>query len=259
MYSKIFFILFLSFCFSCSEETPHIIKQNHTTKIKTPPIKKLEKKEVVELINNDNVVEKLLAYGKENTETEVFIHTSKGSIKVRLYKDTPLHRANFILLAKKGYLDGCLFSRVVKDFMAQYGGSYDDKQREIQKKIGHYTIPAEMSHHHYHKKGALAAARSYSNNPEKRSSSDEFYFVEGTLYNDISLDKYEDENNYKYSEKQRNYYLKNKGAAHIDGEHTVFGEIIKGYSVVPKLTNVLTDSQDWPNVDIYIDSVTVIR
>ena len=251
-------ILFLVLTlFACSRNEPKEVIQTKVVKKKVLPVKKEIPKP--DLITNKNVVERLTAYGNDNPETVVELFTTKGKIKIRLYEDTPLHRANFILLAKSGYYDGCLFSRVVKNFMAQFGGSYDEKQKEIQKTIGTYTIPSEISRHHFHKKGTLAAARSYTNNPDKRSAMDELYFVEGTIYSDLSLDKYEEENNYKYNATQRNYYLKNAGAAHIDGEHTVFGEIISGFSVVTKLTHVVTDNQDWPNIDMYIDSVKVIK
>ena len=57
------------------------------------------------LINSSNVVEKLTQYGIENEETKVKITTKFGIIKIRLFKDTPLHRANFIMLTKKKYFD----------------------------------------------------------------------------------------------------------------------------------------------------------
>jgi len=242
---------------ACQEEKPAPVI--HKSPVKKKVIKEPVKKVYFEKITNTNVVERLTTYGKENPETLIDIYTTKGKMRIRLFKDTPLHRANFILLAKSGYFKHALFSRVAKKFMAQCGGSYDDLQREIQDTIGSYTIPPEMSHHHFHKKGAVAAARSYHNNPNKRSSCDEFYFVEGLKFSDISLDHYEDENKYTFTETQRNYYNNNPGAAHIDGEHTVFGQIIKGFSTVPKLTHVDTDSQDWPINDIYIDSVIIIK
>ena len=212
-----------------------------------------------EKITNTNVVERLTAYGKGNPETVLDIYTTKGKMRIKLFKDTPLHRANFILMAKAGYFNHALFSRVAKKFMAQCGGSYDDLQRNIQDTLGSYTIPSEMSHHHFHKKGAVAAARDYKKNPNKRSACDEFYFVEGLKFSSISLDHYEHENNYKFTAKQRKYYKNHPGAAHIDGEHTVFGQIISGYEVVPKLTHVDTDSQDWPITDIFVDSVIIIK
>ncbi len=212
-----------------------------------------------DLITNENVTEKLKKYGEGNPETIVEIYTTKGKIKVRLFKDTPLHRANFIMMAKKGFFEGSVFTRVVKNFMAQGGGTYNDAQVSIKNQIGSYTIPAEISKAHFHKKGAVGAARSYLQNPDKRSDPYAFYFVEGTHYTDFSLDFYEGENKYNYSKLQREYYKSNTGAAHIDGQHTVFGEIISGFNVVPKLTNVKTDSRDWPNEDIYIEKVKVIK
>ena len=244
---------------ACSDE-PKIDKQQAPIEIK-----KVVKKAPIKIepqfqeITTENVVERLSEYGKKNPESVVDIYTTKGKIRIQLFEDTPLHRANFILLVKSGYLKGCLFSRVVKNFMAQCGGSYDERQKKIQDTLGVYTIPNEISRNHFHKKGAIGAARSYTDNPNKRSECDEFYFVEGTKYNDLSLDHYEDLNNYKFNATQRNYYKKNRGAAHIDGEHTVFGEIISGYPIVSKLTHVVTDSQDWPNVDMYIDSAIIIK
>lgn len=253
------YIFMLIGLLSCDEPNKKPVKQPQQNKL---VIKKAEPKPYIpqfEKITNDNVVERLTEYGKHNPETIVDIYTTKGKIRVKLFEDTPLHRANFILLAKSGYLNGCLFSRVVKGFMAQCGGSYDELQKQIQDTIGAYTIPNEISHKHFHKKGSVGAARNYTNNPDKRSECDEFYFVEGSKFGDLSLDHYEELNNYKFSTTQRKYYKNNKGAAHIDGEHTVFGEIIEGYEVVPKLTNVETDSQDWPNIDMYIDSAVVVK
>ena len=92
-----------------------------------------------------------------------------------------------------------------------------------------------------------------------RSAPYSFYFVEGTKYSNKALDHYEEENNYKYPREHRSYYCSEQGAAHIDGVHTVFGEIIEGYSVVPKLTEVTTDSRDWPNTDLFIIKAEVVQ
>lgn len=249
------FLLLLIVMLSCNEEKPKVPVKKEVKKV----VKEIPPEPIYDLITDENVVKRLTKYGEENPETIVDIFTSKGKIRVKLYKDTPLHRANFIMMVKSGYLNHALFSRVAKKFMAQFGGSYDDLQRNVQDTIGVFTIPSEMSHIHFHKKGALAAARSYNNNPNKRSSSDEFYFVEGQRFSDLTLDHYAYENKYKFTSEQRKYYKNNVGAAHIDGEHTVFGQIIKGYNIVPKLTHVPTDSQEWPITDIYVDSAIVIK
>jgi len=256
MRKKISYLIPIFIFLSCSEKQPQQEKKEVVAKEIIAPIVEERK---LDLITNDNVVERLTKYGEENPETIALITTSKGEIKIKLYKDTPLHRANFILQAKSGYFNGCYFSRVVKGFMAQFGGSYGDKQKAIQDSIGYYTIPSEMSKHHFHKKGAVAAARSYTDNPDKRSEPDELYFVEGSQFSIFSLEKYAEENHYTYSETQKNYYLKNKGAAHLDGEHTVFGEIIEGLAVVSKLTNVETDSQDWPKINLFVEKVEVLK
>jgi peptidyl-prolyl cis-trans isomerase B (cyclophilin B) len=210
-------------------------------------------------ITDSNVVERLMAYGKENPETVVDIYTTKGKIRARLYTSTPLHRANFIMMSKKGFLNGSVFTRVAMNFIAQSGGTYDEDHAKIKKNIGRYTIPLEMSHKNIHKRGAIAAARRYKDNPDKRSDPYAFYFVEGTLYNEPTLARYEQENDYQFTPAQREYYLNKPGAGHLDGQHTVFGEVISGYAVIPKITSVETDSRDWPRKDIFIDSVVVIR
>ena len=53
---------------------------------------------------------------------KVKIQTMLGDIVVRLYDETPIHRDNFVKLAKEGYYDGTLFHRVIKNFMIQGGG-----------------------------------------------------------------------------------------------------------------------------------------
>jgi peptidyl-prolyl cis-trans isomerase A (cyclophilin A) len=253
IYTLILFIT-LSCESSADKKTQNLKKE---TNVKPEKRAVVVAKRKVDPITNKTVEERLLAYGKKNPETEVLIYTSKGKIKIKLFKDTPLHRANFIMLCKKGYFKGSVFTRVVKGFMAQAGGTYNEDHKMIKKNIGHYTIPSEFMKHHFHKKGAIGAARLYINNEEKRSVPYAFYFVEGLKYSKKSLKHYQEENEYTYSDKQWEYYKNNIGAAHIDGEHTVFGEIIEGYSIVPKLTDVNTDTRDWPLTDLFIDSVIV--
>ena len=104
-----------------------------------------------------------------------------GDIVVRLYDETPIHRDNFLKLAKEGYYDGTLFHRVIKDFMIQ-GGDPDSKGAPAGKMLGvggpDYTLEA----------GALAAARQGDEvNPERRSSGSQFYIVWGQVYNESQL------------------------------------------------------------------------
>lgn len=122
---------------------------------------------------------------------KVKIQTTLGDITVRLYDETPLHRDNFVKLAKEGYYDGTLFHRVIKDFMIQ-GGDPDSKGAPAGNMLGvggpDYTIEAEIKSGLYHKRGALAAARQGDEvNPERRSSGSQFYIVWGQVYKEGQL------------------------------------------------------------------------
>ena len=121
----------------------------------------------------------------------VKIETMLGDIVVRLYDETPIHRDNFLKLAKEGYYDGTLFHRVIKDFMIQ-GGDPDSKGAPAGKMLGvggpDYTLEAEIKDGIFHKRGALAAARQGDEvNPERRSSGSQFYIVWGQAYNEGQL------------------------------------------------------------------------
>ena len=127
-------------------------------------------------------------------EPVVLIETNMGNLKAKLYNDTPLHRDNFIRLAKSGHYNGTLFYRVVKNFVVQ-GGSSDSRNAIAGQAIGYgkgVTIDAEIKPHHYHKKGALAAPRQPDRvNVFKESDIAQFYFVVGKKYTPEELDKIE--------------------------------------------------------------------
>ena len=149
------------------------------------------------------------------------IVTSMGTIRVKLYKDTPKHRDNFAKLALSHYYDGVLFHRVIDEFMIQGGDPYTrDTARVAEWGEGGpgYTIDAEFVPEHTHKKGALAAARRGNlANPLKESSGSQFYLV-------VNPDN----------------------CKHLDGEYTVFGETIGGLNVIDRIARVSTDRFDHP-------------
>ena len=127
---------------------------------------------------------------------KVRIKTSEGDILVRLYDETPIHRDNFIKLAKQGYYDGTLFHRVIKDFMIQ-GGDPDSRNAPAGKMLGSggpdYTLPAEFVYPQlFHKRGALSAARLGDEvNPAKESSGSQFYIVWGKTFKPAELKQLE--------------------------------------------------------------------
>lgn len=158
------------------------------------------------------------------------IVTNYGTIKVKLYKNTPKHRENFAKLALSGFYDGILFHRVIKGFMIQ-GGDPLTKDPANADRFGTggpgYTVPAEFVPEYTHKKGALAAARrGDAANPMKESSGSQFYIVQ---------DPYT--------------------CAQLDGEYTVFGETVEGLDVIDKIAAVETDRRDRPVAQVKIISV----
>lgn len=122
-------------------------------------------------------------------ETKVELVTNYGTIMLRLYDETPVHRDNFIKLIDEGVYDSLLFHRVIGEFMIQ-GGDTKSKNASDTVALGgsdlNYRIPAELHPDLFHKKGVLAAAR--TGNPERASSSTQFYIVQGIIHTDSSLD-----------------------------------------------------------------------
>ena len=114
-----------------------------------------------------------------------------------------------------------------------------------------YTIPAEFVPEYYHKKGALAAARQGDKvNPEKKSSGSQFYIVQGKKWNDKFLNNIEIKNNIKYTEEQKQIYKTIGGTPFLDGNYTVFGEVVKGFDVVDKIAVVQTNKANKPINDV---------
>ena len=180
-------------------------------------------------------------------ETIIVIKTNYGTIKAKLYNDTPLHRDNFIKLVNEGWYNNSPFHRIIKNFMIQGGQNADGRLDPG------YKVPAEIKSNHFHKKGALCAARQPDQvNPKKASSGSQFYIVQGQKYDDQTLDMYEDRMGKVIGAKQRQAYKTVGGTPHLDGDYTVFGEVIEGMDVVEKIAAVKTGRMDAP-----IEAVTM--
>ncbi len=199
---------------------------------------------------------------KEKTPL-VIIHTTMGDIKVKLYPRTIHHTENFLKLVKDHYYDGVLFHRVIPGFVIQ-GGDPDSKNAKPGQLLGNggpgYTIPAEICPEYFHKRGALAMAREGDQvNPTRRSSGSQFYIVVGKVYTDKELDIMEKRLNTKFTPEQRKAYTTIGGTPFLDGQYTVFGEVVEGMDVVDKIANVERDKNDRPLKDVKILSMEVVK
>ncbi len=160
-------------------------------------------------------------------QTLLDVVTTEGTIRIKLYEDTPKHRANFLKLVAEGFYDNVLFHRVINGFMIQTGDpltkSFDNPDQYGTGGPG-YTIPAEILPHYTHKKGALAAARQGDFvNPRRESSGSQFYLVH-------------DE----------------KHCVHLDGQYTIFGETVNGFDVIDSIAVKRTNPKDRPLEDVRI-------
>ncbi len=204
-------------------------------------------------LTSRNAVDFIRQFGKEHLETRVLIRTTLGDMKVKLYEGTPLHRANFIMLIKRGYFNNTFFYRVVKEFMIQGGNTDDEETRFKRDMIGAYDLPHEINEKYFHKRGALALSRDYDNNPLKLSDPYNFYIVQGKKFTSGELHILEVDYEKQFTSIQKNTYTTLGGAPHLDGEHTVFGEVYEGFEVIDKIAEVETDGINWPIKDIVIN------
>lgn len=194
--------------------------------------------------------------------TYVKIETSYGNMVVLLYNDTPLHRDNFINLVEKGYYDSLIFHRVIRNFMIQ-GGDPDSRSARPGQMLGNgspgYTVPAEFRANRFHKKGALAAARQGDDvNPQRASSGSQFYIVQGNVLDDRMLQMFTDRYGKTFTDEQREAYKTIGGTPHLDGEYTVFGEVVDGLDIIDKIAAAECDRWDRPKTDIRM-KMTILK
>lgn len=189
-----------------------------------------------------------------DSSIRVKIWTDSGTMIVKLYDSTPLHRDNFVKLVNQGFYDSLLFHRVISTFMIQ-GGDPLSKNAPAGQMLGNggsdmQRIPAEFRQSYFHKRGALAAAR--DGNPEKASSACQFYIVQGKLYKDSELDMMEAQMGRKFTPAEREAYKKVGGTPFLDQNYTVFGEVISGFDVIDKIANAPKAPGDRPLTDIHM-------
>ena len=167
-----------------------------------------------------------------------------------LYDFTPNHRDLILDEIEKGTYKNALFNRVIKNFVVQ-GGELDDviiaQENSTPNEIPNRLDP-EFHPKAFHKIGAIGAGR--DDNPTKGSFFNQIYFVVGKRLNVLDLEKIEESKGKKFTQAQREEYLKNGGQPRLDHDYTIFGEITKGLPIVLKMSKVDTDEYDNPEDSI---------
>jgi cyclophilin family peptidyl-prolyl cis-trans isomerase len=231
----------LSVVAQTAKTTKTVVKKTTSTKPK-PKVKTA----VTKTISNTNTKPE-----KMDTSTYVLISTEFGDIKIRLYDETPLHKANFIKLVKEGTLDSTLFHRIIPEFMIQ-GGDPTSKNALPGQPLGSgdvgYRVPAEFNKNLFHKRGVLAAAR--DGNPAKASSGCQFYITQGKKYTRAELQMLASRTGNSWTEEQMKIYEETGGTPMLDMGYTVFGEVVSGMDTVDKIITQPRDGRDRPNTDI---------
>ena len=178
------------------------------------------------VLTQDNVVPLLTEFGIKHPENKVVIKTRFGPIKIELFEETPLHRANFLYLIEQDYFKDTFFHRIVPEFIIQGGNSDLRSTPQKRKSIGpKYRIPAEINPNRKHTYGTISGAKEYRENPDKLSAPYEFFIFCGP---DIS-------------------------GRHLNGNYTIFGRVTQGMDVVETISNLPADQGEWPKSNVYID------
>lgn len=175
------------------------------------------------------VVSVAISAQKQETKDSKFdyvvtIKTKFGEMRALLFDETPLHKANFLKLARERFYDSTTFHRVIPNFMIQ-GGDPNSKDSDPNNDgMGGpgYTLPAEFLPQLKHVRGAIAAARMGDQvNPRKESSGSQFYIVQNP-----------------------------QGTPFLDGQYTVFGVVFHNMEIIDKIVNQPRDGRDRPIEDI---------
>ena len=235
LFNRFFLVVIIIFFLGCKNNSYNSIETSNIQKNKKTNVTDqiIELKEEVKeniILTDENVIDFLFEYEKNNKENHVRIYTPFGEIEILLYDNTPYHRSNFIYLTKKKYFEGTQFYRVINDFVIQAGNSDNIKVSKKRRDIGKYLLPNDFNKGHTHKRGMVSMPSSSVDNPYKMASPFEFFIVQ-----------------------------KKDGAHHLNGSYTIFGEVIDGMETVDIIANLPTDNRDWPLNNVYINKVEIVN
>ncbi len=167
------------------------------------------------------------AEAKADDLPRVKLHTSQGDIVLELFEnEAPNTVANFISLVEKGFYNGTQFHRVLPNFMAQGGDPLSKDPAKNKGRIGSggpgYTIACEcyQPNRRTHFQGSLSMAHAGRDTGGSQ------------------------------------FFLTFAPTPFLDGKHTVFGRVIEGMDVLPKLQRI--DPEEQKNRPSSIQPDTII-
>ncbi len=195
--------------------------------------------------------------------TAAVLKTDAGEMTVLLSNRTPVHRDNFVKLARSGFYDGMLFHRVIRGFVIQAG---DPESRKARPGIAYgeggaeHRLEPEIVPGLHHIRGMVGAAREGdAENPDRLSSGSHFYIVlgRGKPVTETVLQRMEERLGGTVDPAVRQSYLRDGGVPHLDGAYTLFGYVAAGMETADAIAAEPTDGNDRPRKDVRIISIKI--
>ena len=215
--------------------------------------KTLEEDGIFDALERFGMVEKELHLPQVDIEAVegpiATIKINHGDLRIKLFPEhAPKTVANFIALSKDGYYDGVIFHRIIKDFMIQ-GGDPTGTGMGGESIYGE-SFEDEFSEELYNIRGALSMANAGPN-----TNGSQFFIVQNQhlLYSKKEIARG------GWPEPIAEIYAEQGGTPHLDGRHTVFGQLAdeESYAVLDTIAGVETGAMDRPVEDVVIETIEI--
>ncbi|PPA69993.1 peptidylprolyl isomerase [Jeotgalibacillus proteolyticus] len=247
----VLFLLLLAACGSNQDEAADNTSADEASKDQTEEAadQSAEEKNSEEAAQVPDHFPQLEAEAGEN-EPVVELTTNKGVISIKLFPEyAPKAVENFLTHSEEGYYEGVIFHRVIQDFMIQ-GGDPNGTGTGGESIYGE-NFEDEFSASLYNFRGALSMANSGPN-----TNGSQFFIVQNNEVNDQIVDQMTQAN---FPEEVIAAYQENGGTPWLDGNHTVFGQVIEGLDIVDEIAAVEVDANSKPTEDVVIEKIEIIE
>lgn len=247
---KVILLLIVIFSLvSCSNKNLDSVEE---TKVETNEENKQQTKEETKETQGDKMgLNQIEGFREGNIKAKMT--TNMGEMEIILFPNVaPKAVENFVTKAKEGYYEGVTFHRVIEGFMIQGGDPTGTGAggESIWKKP--FEDEFDINYRNFY--GALSMA-----NAGPSTNGSQFFIVtaKGNVSDDIILQMNELGEEGGYPQEVVNAYKEIGGAYHLDGKHTVFGQVVSGMDVAEKISQVDTNSSDKPLEDVIIQKIEI--